>query len=139
MIIAGANVHDFKLLTATLEAIVVARPPPTAEEPQHLCLDKGYDPPTGHEIVATYWYTRHSRRIGAKRFDAHREKHDPPCRWVVERLDAERTLVWLSKYRGQQVRCEKNARNYSGLLQLACALIWIWRWSRLTGCQEPRG
>jgi putative transposase len=39
--LAGANVHDTKLLAATLEAIVVERPQPTAETPQHLCLDKG--------------------------------------------------------------------------------------------------
>ena len=41
--IAGADVHDAKLLRATLEAVVVERPQPTEEEPQHLCLDKGYD------------------------------------------------------------------------------------------------
>jgi hypothetical protein len=38
---AGANVHDTKLLASTLEAIVVERPQPTVEAPQHLCLDKG--------------------------------------------------------------------------------------------------
>ena len=47
--VAGANVHDTKLLEATLEAIVVERPQPTDEAPQHLCLDKGYDNPTGHQ------------------------------------------------------------------------------------------
>jgi putative transposase len=50
--IAGANVHDTKLLAATLEAIVVERPQPSEERPQHRCLDKGYDNPTGHETVA---------------------------------------------------------------------------------------
>jgi putative transposase len=30
---AGANVHDTKLLAATLEAIVVERPQPTVEQP----------------------------------------------------------------------------------------------------------
>jgi putative transposase len=50
--IAGVNVHDTKLLAATLQAMVVERPQPKAEEPQHLCLDKGYDNPTGHETVA---------------------------------------------------------------------------------------
>lgn len=51
--IAGATGHDTQLLAATLEAIVVERPLPTEEKPQHLCLDKGYDKPTGHETVAT--------------------------------------------------------------------------------------
>ena len=40
--IAGANVHDTKLLEATIEAIVVDRPDPRVY-PQHLLLDKGYD------------------------------------------------------------------------------------------------
>ena len=40
-VVAGANVHDTKLLRATLEAVVVERPQPTARAPQHLCLDKG--------------------------------------------------------------------------------------------------
>ena len=43
VVIAAANVPDFKLLEATLEAIVGARPEPTEEAPQHLCLDKGYE------------------------------------------------------------------------------------------------
>ena len=50
--IAGANGHDTKLLAATLEALVVERPLPPEEKPQHLCLDKGDDHPTGHETVA---------------------------------------------------------------------------------------
>jgi hypothetical protein len=45
LVIAGAHVNDHKLLEATIEAIVIERPEPTAEEPQHLCLDKGYDYP----------------------------------------------------------------------------------------------
>ena len=39
--VAGANVHDTKLLALTLESIVVERPIPTEAEPQRLCLDKG--------------------------------------------------------------------------------------------------
>ena len=43
IVAAGANVHDTKLLRATLEAIIVERPVPTEQKPQNLCLDKGYD------------------------------------------------------------------------------------------------
>ena len=50
--VAGANVHDTKLLRPTLESMVVARPPGA----QNLCLDKGYDNPTGHGTVAAYQY-----------------------------------------------------------------------------------
>lgn len=45
IVIAGANVHDAKLLEATLDAVIVKRPNPKEFE-QHLCLDKGYDNPT---------------------------------------------------------------------------------------------
>ncbi len=43
IVVAGANVHDMKLTAPTLDAIVVARPMPSAEQPHHLCLDAGYD------------------------------------------------------------------------------------------------
>lgn len=119
--IAGANVHD-----TTLAASVVERPQPTEERPQHLCLDKGYDNPTGHETVAAYQYTPHIRRIGEEKLDPNGPKTHPARRWVVER-----TLAWLSKCRGFLVRYEKKAVNFFGLLQLACALIWMRRRARL--------
>ena len=43
VVVAGANRHDMKLLADTLDAVVVERPEPTAEVPQHVCLDKGDD------------------------------------------------------------------------------------------------
>ena len=125
--IAGANVHDTKLLAATLAAMVGERPRSTVQEPQHRCLDKGDDHPTGQATVAAYQYTPHIRRIGEERLDANGKKSYPARRWVVER-----TLAWLSTCRGLLIRYEKNARNYLGLLQLACALIWLRRWARLT-------
>jgi putative transposase len=125
---AGANVHDTKLLAATLEASVVERPQPTAERPQHLCLGKGDDNPTGHETVATYHYTPYIRRIGEEQLDGSGQKTYPARRWVVER-----TLAWLSKCRGLLVRSEKKAINFLALLQLACALIWMRRRARLIG------
>jgi putative transposase len=124
--IAGANVPDTKLLAQTLEAIVVERPEPTAEAPQHLCLDKGYDNPTGHQAAAEYHYTPHIRRIGEEKFDERRRKRYPARRWVVER-----TLAWLSKCRALLVRYDKHASNFLGLLQLACALLWLRRRARL--------
>ena len=124
--IAGANVHDTKLLAKTLDAIVVERPAPTAEAPQHLCLDKGYDNPTGHQAAAEYHYMPHIRRIGEEKFDEPRRKRYPARRWVVER-----TLAWLSKCRALLVRYDKRASNFLGLLQLACALLWLRRRARL--------
>lgn len=39
LVIEEANRHDMKLLAATLDSQVVARPEPTVEQPQNLCLD----------------------------------------------------------------------------------------------------
>ena len=127
VVVAGANVHDTKLLAATLDAIVVERPQPTAEQVQHLCLDKGYDNPTGEAAVAAHHYQPHIRRIGEEKLAPDGEKRYPARRWVVER-----TLGWLSKCRAILVRYDKKASNYLGLLKLACALIWYRRYARLT-------
>ena len=43
VVVAGANRNDHTVMGETLEAIPVARPQPSDEDPQHLCLDKGYD------------------------------------------------------------------------------------------------
>jgi putative transposase len=126
VVVAGANVHDTKLLAATLSAIVVERPTPTPEARQHLCLDKGYDNPTGEAAVAEHHYEPHIRRIGEEKLASDGEKRFPARRWVVER-----TLSWLSKCRAILVRYDKKASNYLGLLKLACVLIWYRRSVRL--------
>jgi putative transposase len=127
VVVAGANVHDAKLLEATIEAIVVERPVPTDERPQHLCLDKGYDNPTGRQAAAEHGYMPHIRRIGEEQLDEQQGRRYPARRWVVER-----TLAWLSKCRAILVRYDKHARNYLALLKLACALLWYRRHWQLT-------
>ena len=77
---------------ARMSAVVVERPA-TADQEQHLCLDKGYDNPTGHAAVATHGYVPHIRRIGEDA-TARRHRKSKPRRWVVEC-----TLSWLSKCR----------------------------------------
>lgn len=66
------------------------------------------------------------RRIGEEKLNTNGQKVSPARRWV-----AERTPAWLPKCRGLLVRYEKKAINCLGLLQLACALIWMRRWGRL--------
>ena len=122
-VVAGANVHDTKLLALTLESIVVERP---ADAIENLCLDKGYDNPTGHQAVAAHGCQGHIRRIGEEKLDAQGVKRYPARRWVVEQ-----TLAWLSKCRAILVRYDKKASNYIGLVQLACALIWYRRQQQL--------
>lgn len=119
VVVSGANVHDQKLLAATLDAVVVERPEPTEDEPQHLCLDKGYDSSAVRQAAMDRHYEPHIRRIGEEKLDENAEKKHPARRWVVER-----TLAWLSKCRAILVRYDKKAQNYLALLKLACALIW---------------
>jgi putative transposase len=126
VVIAGANVHDTKLLARTLEAIVVERPAPTSEQPQHLCLDKGYDNPTGYRAVEEHHYQPHIRRIGEPKPQPQKGNRHPARRWVVER-----TLAWLSKCRAILVRYAKLPSVYLGLIQLACILLWFRRLYRL--------
>jgi putative transposase len=101
---------------------VVERPEPTEEEPQHLCLDKGYDNAPSRQVVAERGYLEHIRRIGEEKKDGAGEKTHPARRWVVER-----TFSWLSRWRGLLVRWDKKPQNYLANVKLACALLWIRR------------
>ena len=125
VVVAGANVHDTKLLRATIDAMIVERPNPRTHE-QHLCLDKGYDNPTGHTTTRQRDYISHIRRIGEEKLDAKKRKRLPARRWVVER-----TLAWLSKCRTILVRYAKKSSNYLAIIQLACILLWFRRLHRL--------
>jgi putative transposase len=125
-VIGAANVPDQQLLRATLEALVVERPEPTEEAPQHLCLDGGYNNPTGREAAAEAHYTPHIQAGWKNKKTCERSKGHKPRRWVVER-----TWAWLCKCRGILVRYDKKDENYLGLIQLACALCWYRRLYRL--------
>jgi putative transposase len=126
VVIAGANVHDCKLLEQTIESIVVERPEPTESSPQHLCLDKGYDNPTGRAAAESGGHTPHIRRIGEEKLDNTGRQRRQARRWVVER-----SLGWLSKCRAILVRYAKKSSNYLGIIQLACALLWYRRKHRM--------
>jgi putative transposase len=78
--LACANVHDTKLLKGTIAAIVVIRPEPSPKDPQYLCLDKGYDNPTGHDVVGATYYTPHVRRFGEEKLDEKSCKRRPARR-----------------------------------------------------------
>jgi putative transposase len=120
-VVAGANVHDTKLLEATIGAMFLQRPEPDEIE-QHLCLDKGYDNPTGHCATLEAGYIPHIRRIGEERLDEHDKRRHPARRWVVERA-----LAWLNQCRAILVRFAKKESNYLGLIKLATVLLWYRR------------
>jgi putative transposase len=118
LIIEGANRHDMKLLCATLDGIVVARPEPTLEQPQHLCLDAGYDYPVNREQVEARQYQPHIRGRGQEK----QEKATTPG-FRARRLVVERTHSWINRSRRLLVRWEKKEENYLAFLHLACAQL----------------
>ena len=84
VVVAGANRHDMKLLAKTLEAVVLERPEPTAEAPQHLCADKGYDYAECREEAARLEYIAHIRTRGEERQAKQTIPGYRARRWVVE-------------------------------------------------------
>jgi putative transposase len=125
--VEGANRNDFKMAQATLESVPIPRPEPTPEEPQGLCLDKGYDYDEVRQLAAAFGYTAHIRARGEEAQAIKREAGYKARRWVVER-----THSWLNRFRRILIRWEKKPENYLAMLHLACALV-TYRASGLPG------
>jgi len=107
-----------KLTRPTLASMVVERPQPTEDAPQHMCLDKGYDYPEIHDLLAEFGYTAHIRSRGEEKQDKVRIPGYRARRWVVER-----THSWLNRFRRLLIRWEKKVENYLAMLHFACAWI----------------
>lgn len=118
LIVDGANRHDMKLLLATVEGIVIARPVPTADQPQHLCLDAGYEYSACEEVALTHQYLPHIRSRGEEKQANVSVPGFRARRWVVER-----THSWLNRSRRLLVRWEKKTEKYLAFLHLACAQL----------------
>jgi len=118
VVVDGANRNDMKMTAATLDAIVVDRPEPTRDLPQHLALDKGFDYQEVRDAVAARHYIAHIRARGEE-VAAKREMPGYRARrWVVER-----THSWMNRFRRLLIRWEKKVENYLAMLELACAFI----------------
>ncbi|MBK9952930.1 MAG: IS5 family transposase [Candidatus Competibacteraceae bacterium] len=117
VVLVGANVHDSRLVSPTVAADLLLRPAPTPDQPQHLCLDKGYDYARVEVEVNDHGYIPHIRRIGEEKM-ADGEKTQPARRWVVER-----TIAWMKGFRAIRTRYFCKAQNYLAMIHLACALI----------------
>jgi putative transposase len=118
IVVDGANRHDCKLLCATLDGIVIARPQPSREQPQHLCLDAGYDYPVVRLLVRAREYREHIRSRGEEKTAKTIMAGYRARRWVVER-----THSWLNRSRRLLVRWEKKTGNYLAFLRLACTQL----------------
>ena len=117
VVVVGANVHDSRLISPTIDADIVPRPQVTQDRPQNLCLDKGYDYKRVEKELEQYLLTPHIRRIGEEKI-LQDEKTHPARRWVVERTNA-----WLKGFRAIRTRYFRYTENYLAMLHFACALI----------------
>ncbi len=130
VIVTGANVPDFKLLGATLDAVIIERPEPLEESPQHLCLDKGYDKgEVVEQAVEARGYTPHIRRIGEEKLDSLR------ARSVTRRGDGwGRANAGLAfEMPGDPGALREEGRQLSGTHPGGfCVLLWYRRQHRLS-------
>jgi putative transposase len=114
--IAGANVHDQKLVAETLSSIPVSRPHSRGRKRQHLCLDKGYIGKPVQRIAKRRGYQPHvPQRSADKRT---RRQGGRARRWVVERAHS-----WTNRARRLLTRWEKKADNYLALVHLQFAYV----------------
>lgn len=107
-----------KLVRATIESLVVTRPEPTEDEPQGMCLDKGYAYDEVRDILREFGFTAHIRSRGEETQEIAREAGKKARRWVVERSHS-----WLNRFRRLLVRWEKKPAHYLAFLHFACGLI----------------
>lgn len=123
----GANRHDMKLVGPTIEDLKLERPTPSLENPQGLCLDKGYDYEIVREWVEQAGFTAHIRARGEEALELAKDAGFRARRWVVER-----THSWMNRFRGLLIRWPKKVDNYLGFLHLVCGII-TWRSAGLLG------
>ena len=116
--VTGANVHDSRLIEATLKNSREMGGWFLGSAVRHLCLDKGYDYPRVSEEVYVNGFEEHIRSWGEEVRDRWRT---PARRWVVER-----TFAWLKGFRSLRTRYCCYLVNFMGLLYLALACI-LWR------------
>jgi putative transposase len=107
-----------KLLDDTIASTAIGRPIPTDEQPQGLCLDRGYDYDSTRESVTAQRFVPHIRTRGEDTSNQLRDPDWKPRRWVVESHHS-----WLNRNRGILIRWSKKDENHLALLQLASGLI----------------
>jgi putative transposase len=116
--IEGANRHDMKLVRSTIQSIIIERPEATEEQPQGMCLDKGYDYEEVRDILREFGLTAHIRPRGEEAKAIKRQAGFKARRWVVERAHS-----WMNRFRRLLIRWDKKPENYLAFLHFACGLI----------------
>lgn len=123
----GANRNDFKMARETIQSIPIRRPKPTADDPQGVCLDKGYDYDEVRDLLKEFRFTAHVRSRGEEALALKKKAGFKARRWVVER-----THSWMNRFRGILIRWAKKSENYLGQLHLVLGII-TWRAAGLFG------
>jgi IS5 family transposase len=116
--ISGSNVHDSRLLEATVDAVPALRLPAKCrgrprKRPKKLHADKAYDFARCRQALRRRGITPRIARRGIES-----SERLGRYRWVVER-----TLSWLNRLRRLKVRYERRADIHQAFLSVACSLI----------------
>jgi putative transposase len=88
------------------------------EQPQGMCLDKGYDYDEVRDILHEFGFTAHIRACGEEAKEIKREAGFKARSFVVERAHS-----WLNRFRRLLVRWDKKPANYLAFLHFVCGLI----------------
>ena len=125
VLVSAANVHDSKMMLATVDAIEPIRAKTRGRprrRPHKLHADKGYD--YRHLRLALRKRRPPYAALGARvipriaRCGVEPKNRLGRYRWVVER-----TLSWLNRFRRLKIRYEHRADIHQAFLQLGYALI----------------
>lgn len=106
------------MVRQTVESSPVQRPEPTPDQPQGMCLDKGYDFDEVRQLLQEFGFTAHIRARGEEAQAIKRNVGFKARRWVVER-----THSWMNRFRRILIRWDKHLENYIAFLHFACALV----------------
>jgi transposase len=117
LVVTGANRHDVSQLENLLDAFVITRPD-IFEQPQHLCLDKGYSGEPALETVIVRGFIPHIKSRGEENSEKKKNTGYKARRWIIEVSHS-----WINRFRKLLVRFEKLEASYMGLLMFACAFI----------------
>lgn len=118
VVVAGANVHDKRLVAPTLDRMAIDRPAPTSRRRQRFCADKGYDYLDVHALIDKWGYTAHIKSRGQEKAERETVPGYRARRWVVER-----THSWFNRFRRLLIRWEKKSANYLAFLHFARAWV----------------
>src|SRR5215467_12632483 len=93
-----------KLTRPTIETIIGARPEPTREHPQGMCLDADYDYDEVREILREFGFIAQIRPRGEEAKAIKRE-----AGFKARRLVVERAHFWMNRFRRLLIRSRQEA------------------------------